>query len=277
MLSTAQQIAKYRALDKWFKTNQGQLVSDAFVEELQLYKKLLKGHCLLQLGDCSNNRWLNLINTASCWMVSPDKANKGLDLVAETHHIPLERDSIDIVIVPLSMEVYSEKINLIDEIDRVLKPMGYVVVLGINPWGLWGLASKLRLFSCFGESQPFLHSPMRVNRQFNQRGYRQCVMEGFYFLPPLKSKRLTQRMHFLNVLGKMLWPFPSSFYCYIAQKFEEGYPPLPQEEPMLEKNFNPSWEPAINFDSDQSGFSKNTGSQLKIKSPKTSSLETSRV
>lgn len=53
------------------------------------------------------------------------------------NQLPLDRNSIDCIIVPLTLETFGSSLSLIDEIDRVLSPMGFVILLGINPWSLW--------------------------------------------------------------------------------------------------------------------------------------------
>jgi len=248
-LSISSQIAKFRALDKWFKTTQGEFAGDSFSSEIQRYTRLIKGDVILQLGAAGTSSWLKLFNGADQWTVSPDKANKRVDLQASINQLPLDRNSVDIVVLPFAMEAVNDKSSLIDELDRILKPMGFVIILGLNPWGLWGLASMMGRFSCYGDMKPILHSPLSINRLFIQRGYRQCVLDGFCYLPPVKTKYWIKRLNILNVAGKMLWPFPSSLYCYIAQKYEPGYPPLALETARSKNNFNGAWEPLVNFTS----------------------------
>lgn len=50
-------------------------------------------------------------------------------IITSYTQLPLDRNSIDCVIVPFAMEAFSHQKNPIDEIDRVLKPMGYAIFL----------------------------------------------------------------------------------------------------------------------------------------------------
>ncbi len=47
--------------------------------------------------------------------------------------LPFKRDSIDCILAPLTLQCFNLNKNPIDEIDRVLKPMGYLVIFGTNP------------------------------------------------------------------------------------------------------------------------------------------------
>ncbi|QDP72539.1 class I SAM-dependent methyltransferase [Legionella israelensis] len=252
ILSIAQQIIKYRALDQWFQTPQGMCVEEAIAQELMRFNRLVRGKNLLQLGACGDNAWLDVFKPTSSWIVSPDKSNENVDFISLMNQLPLDRNCIDIVIAPLSMEACTEKNALIDEIDRILKPMGFIIMIGINPFGLWSLAAKLGFFSCFGEKKPIIHSPLKMNRLFLQRGYRQCTLKGFWYIPPFKNKQSIKRLSFLNEVGKMLWPFPAGFYFYIAQKYEAAHPDMAIElnEKSLVKDYKSGLQPVANLSSE---------------------------
>lgn len=247
VLSMTQQIAKYHALDKWFQTSEGKPVEEAILVELMRFSQLVAGKNMLQLGACGANSWLDIFKVASSWIVSPDRSGKSVDFVSFIDQLPLDRSSVDVVIAPLTLEAFAEKISLIDEIDRVLKPMGYVIIVGINPLGAWSLAARLGFFSCFGEQKPAIHSPFKMNRLFLQRGYRQCILKGFWYIPPFKNPQWIKRLNFLNEVGKILWPFPSGFYCYIAQKYETAYPNMAAElsEKSLLKDYKSGLQPVV--------------------------------
>ncbi|EHL30078.1 hypothetical protein LDG_7983 [Legionella drancourtii LLAP12] len=140
--------------------------------------------------------------------------------------MPLSRNSIDCLVAPLTLEPFNNSITLIDEIDRVLKPMGFVVLLCINPWSLWGGAIKYGMLNCYRDRTIKMRTPFNLNRLFIQRGYRQVSLTNFCYIPPVNSASLIKKLTFLDEIGKMLWPYPSGFYCYIAQKYQIIQPSL---------------------------------------------------
>lgn len=243
-----QQVKQFKALNEWFEFSLGKSIADEFIKQFHPVLDYLKGETLLQLGSCSDNPWLTELQFKHKWITSPFDIKGKIDLVSSLSQIPLNRNSVDCILAPLTMEAFPNSLNLIDEIDRVLKPMGYVVFLSINPWSLWGGALKCGLVHCFADRSIKLHTPLHLNRIFLQRGYRQCSLNNFCYIPPISNKTLLKKFTFFNEVGKMLWPFPSGFYCYIAQKYEQITPSLIPElvvEDTL-KSYETPFQPAAN-------------------------------
>lgn len=221
-----EQVKQFNALDEWFHTSLGVSVAEEFKRQLLPVLEYLKGETLLQLGDCGDNLWLDDLQFNKKWIASPFSVNEKNNLICSLNQIPLQRNSLDCIIAPLTMEPFINHLSLIDEIDRVLKPMGYVVFLCLNPWSLWSGALKCGWLHCYTENKIQLHSSFRLNRLLGQRGYRQCALNNFYYIPPVSNQRILNKLTFLNEVGKMLWPFPSGLYCFIAQKYEAISPSL---------------------------------------------------
>lgn len=242
-----QQIKQYSALNEWFSSPLGMYVAKEFTHEIDAVSHLLKGNTLLQLGTCGDNLWLNSLSFKSKWLSFP-KATSQVNLACSFNQIPISRDSVDCIVVPLGLEPYNNSLSLIDELDRILKPMGCVIFLSLNPWSLWGAALKSRLFNCFADTTIKMRSPYDLNRVLLQRGYRQCSLTYFGYLPPINNQKAIKKLAVLNEIGKMIWPFPAGFYCYIAQKYEEINPALIHETLELSpiKDYNASLQPVIN-------------------------------
>lgn len=221
-----EQANKYRALNSWFMTPQGTRVAHAFVAELMHISEQFSGDSLVQLGSCAENLWLQPLKFRHKWLITPCNVPQKTALIASLTTLPLDRDSIDCVIAPLTLEAFTQSKNPIDEIDRVLKPMGYVIFFGMNPCSFWGAALRWRRLACFGPGSVSLISSLVLKRMMLQRGYRQCALSSFYYIPPVTSEFWIQKLAFINEMGKMIWPFPAGFYCFIAQKYQHHPPSL---------------------------------------------------
>lgn len=239
------QLKQYRALNEWFKTFLGVFVAQEFTTELDHAKDYLKGETLLQLGNCGANSWLNALDFKHKWIASPFPLSHQTNLTCSLNQIPLTRNSIDCILIPLSLEPFASNMTLIDEIDRVVKPMGFIVFLSINPWSIWGGAMKSGLLHCFSDHQVSMRTSLNLNRIFLQRGYRQCLLSNFCYTPPVTNKSILKRLTFLEEVGKMVWPFPSGLYCYIAQKYSliqpQMYTPL-----VNQSEYKSPLQPALN-------------------------------
>ena len=237
------QKSRFRALDNWFNTPQGIDLSGAMASELAHLNEFLYGETLLQLGNSGGDSWLKALHYSHKWYVTP-YMNPSSTLISSFTQLPIDRNSVDCVIAPLILEGFGSK-NPIDEIDRILKPMGYVVFFGINPMSLWGCFVRLRRFSCFGPLNGKAKSVFLVKRAMLHRGYVQCNLSTFYYIPPVSSESLLHKLEILNELGKMISPCPAGFYCLVVQKQHEVPPDLlqtPIEDELWkpDTNLNPA-------------------------------------
>ncbi|KTC86764.1 methyltransferase domain-containing protein [Legionella brunensis] len=228
-MSFEEQKNRFQALQKWFLSDQGRHVGDAFTAELEPLTEFLYGETLLQLGDCGTNPWLQALHYSHKWLVTP-YSNPSSGIVAAFNSIPFDRNSVECVIAPLTMEAFTHKKNPIDEIDRILKPMGYAIFFGINPMSLWGLLMRFGWHTCFGTLPTHSMSVFFIKRAMLHRGYVQCNLSSFYFIPPVHKEGLIHRLEFLNEVGKMMWPCPAGFYCLVVQKCEVGHTDLLPEK-----------------------------------------------
>lgn len=232
------QKSRFRALDNWFNSPQGIDLGGAIASELAHLNEFLHGETLLQLGHCGAESWLKDLHYTHKWRATP-YIHSSSTLISSYTQIPIDRNSVDCVIAPLVMEAFSHHKNPIDEIDRILKPMGYAVFLGINPLSLWGIYIRLRRFSCYGPLKAKPMSVFYVKRAMLHRGYIQCHLSTFYYIPPVSTDRWLHKLEILNELGKMISPCPAGFYCLVVQKQEECHPDIlltAQEDELWDRN-----------------------------------------
>ena len=211
---------RYRALDNWFKTPEGAELGKAFLNQLSLFKQHLHPDILLQLGGCGDNIWLSDNRFQHTWLCTPCFNTSSATLIASPKQLPLHRNSVDVVIAPLTLEVFGQDRSPLDEIDRVLNPMGHVIFLGINPLSLWGLSLAFHRLAELGQAGMMPHSPWILKRAFLNRGYQQKRFEMFYYVPPFQRKQWIKNSLFLNEMGKIMPVFPAGFYCLVMQKYE---------------------------------------------------------
>lgn len=224
-MSLDAQITRSRVLDAWFKSPQGIDLADSFSLELNHLNGFLYGQTLLQLGSCGKNSWLQALHFGHKWIIS-SYLNPFTTFIGSYNQLPIDKESIDCIIAPLVLEHFELAKSPIDEIDRVLKPMGYVVFFGINPLSLWGLSLRLQGLSCFGPLKAKAKSIFSIQRAMIRRGYVQSYLSSFYYIPPVSSQKWLSKLEILNELGKMISPCPSGFYCLIMQKQQEINPNL---------------------------------------------------
>lgn len=217
-------LAPAEALNAWLLSPQGAHVLKSLAQELVCVDESLYGTNLLQLGLSSHMPCRAYLHFPGSWTVSSIETDPLPSLIASFHQLPFDSSSMDCILAPFTMEICESKKHCLDEIDRVLKPMGHVVFIGVNPWSLWGIALRMSAIKpC---------SAMYLQHAMTAHGYEQRMLNNCYFIPPLcffssnVEEKWIHRLEFLNEMGKMLWPCPAGFYCLVMQKFSSCVTPL---------------------------------------------------
>ena len=221
-MSKANLTNNFRSLDDWFYTSVGKKVSYAIINEIgQLFENFL-GKNILQIGSCGLNHLTEKFHYHHQLILTPFTLSQGQQIVSDMLTIPLEKNSVDCVIAPFSIEIIRDVNHTLFEFDRVLKPEGFLIIVGINPWSLWGAAYKLGLLDQLSHALRKLYSSLTLKRILSHHDYQQVSHSNFYYIPPIFNEVYLGKLEFMNQIGKMLWPFPSAFYCLVMKKVIPG-------------------------------------------------------
>lgn len=104
------------------------------------------GYHSLQLGPLSGVNLLrgSAINHRILSSESSERAVEGVGLVCECEQLPLESDSIDLLVAFHALEFNGHPHQCLREMHRVLAPHGHLLVVGFNPLSALGLSQWLR-------------------------------------------------------------------------------------------------------------------------------------
>lgn len=145
-------------------------------------------------------------------------------IVAEPEYLPLEGRSVDLAVLPHTLEFAADPHQVLREVQRVLRPEGHVVVLGFNPFSLWGLrrlaarrASRMSAPWC-GE---FLHLT-RIKDWLKLLDFELAQGGMLFYRPPLRNERVMERLRVLDKLGDRWWPMAGAVYLLVAKKRVPG-------------------------------------------------------
>lgn len=131
---------KRNFLFAWYETPRGKLLKDLEADYLQRSITVSCQQTVLQIGglgwenefvDCSLYRYYTILDAKN---LGCDEARK---IQAKAYLLPLQSDSVDMIIVPHLLEFDAYRFQTMREIERVLKPEGVFLVLNFNPWSLW--------------------------------------------------------------------------------------------------------------------------------------------
>ncbi|MEO7744074.1 MAG: methyltransferase domain-containing protein [Usitatibacter sp.] len=160
------------------------------------------------------------------------------DLYARGNELPFATQSIDLVLLPHVLEFSDEPHAILREVDRVMMPEGRLVIVGFNPWSLWGLKSALG----FSRNQypwdgRFVSLP-RVKDWLALLGFDVNAGRLIAYAPPFDSEKLRRRFGFMEPAGDRWWAVGGAVYMLQAVKRVRGMrliTPAWQEKDAREK------------------------------------------
>ncbi|MBU3694184.1 MAG: class I SAM-dependent methyltransferase [Rhodocyclaceae bacterium] len=141
------------------------------------------------------------------------------DVRARPDQLPLADRSVDLLLLPHVLEFAGNPHAVLREADRVLMPEGRLIILGFNPFSLWGV----RHFAGGGYPWagrfipvPRLHDWLQL-LDLETRGGRYTA-----YAPPLRSPAARARWAFMEKAGDRWWPMAGGVYMLQAVKRVRG-------------------------------------------------------
>ncbi len=137
---------------------------------------------------------------------------KNLVCLAEEGELPFETASIDRIILVHSLE-YSELLQpSMQEIWRVLKGNGRLLVIVPNRGGFWARAD----WSPFGQGTPY--SASQITNYLHDNLFVHENTEGALYMPPLRFGPVLKSAIVIEELGKRFLPFGAGLHIVEATK-----------------------------------------------------------
>ena len=153
-------------------------------------------------------------------------------LHCETDALPFPSASIDLVVLPHTLELARDPHQTLREVERVLVPEGRLVIAGFNPASLWGLrqrAGRLRRgMGSASDASLYLPGADEFIGYWRLRDWLQLlsfeVESGRFgcWRPPFKSKAWLDRFEWMDRVGDRWWPVLGAVYFLVAVKRVHG-------------------------------------------------------
>ena len=201
---------------------------DAMVADIFGYHALQLG--MPELEGLRANRmphqWLALSEDVA---VEPTQAEKTFSFAAHSIALPFSADSLDLLVMPHSLELSLDAHASLREAERVLMPEGHLVITGLNPASLWGWrhqrAQFYRRWGYEGLSSPpceELIGYWRLRDWLILLGFEVKVAQFGCWRPALDKPQWFQRWAWIDKLGANCWPILGGAYAIVAVKKVQG-------------------------------------------------------
>lgn len=218
-----------RALRAWFATPLGRSLEAHEANRLRDVLPNLYGAVALQLGSIGP---LDLLDSAAApkhIMLDQSAVSAAVSVYGTPEQLPFDSKSVDVVLLPHTLDFCDDAHSVLREVMRVLTPEGHAVILGFNPISLWGLR---RMFARRPRAMPWCGSFFSLSRIKDWLALLDFqVTHGMmlYYRPPMQHEGAMHRMHFFDKAGDRWWPLMAGVYMVVAKKRVVGVTPLPVE------------------------------------------------
>jgi len=128
---------KSQPLKRWYDSAMGREVLQASEQHVGALLETGFGYHLLQIGVAPDLCLFRAARIHHCIYQAP-VLGAAVGLQANGEEIPLESDSVDVLIVHHGLEFSSDPYQMLREVQRVLAPQGQLIVIGFNPFSLLG-------------------------------------------------------------------------------------------------------------------------------------------
>lgn len=165
----------------WINLPAGDLLLGDINALLNEQLKLMFGFHLINLGELAGGIDLSSSPVRCRWALQ----SAGGAISAEPENLPIKTDSVDVVLMPLTLDFCSSPHDAVREAHRVLIGDGQVVIVGLNPWSLW------RMRAVFSRTQlpwsaRFLR-PARLKDWLHLLGFEVQYERFLAYRPPVRS------------------------------------------------------------------------------------------
>jgi SAM-dependent methyltransferase len=226
----------------WLLTPAGQYLLQWERQQLDLAVADVFGYHALQLGwpDIAGlqanrmpHQWLAVAHPTQpappghAPQAAPQLAQASL--VTDFAALPFAEASLDLLVLPHTLEFSNDPHATLREAARVLVPEGRVVICGLNPTSLWGwrqrrghLARRLGMGSLYLPDGGDFIGYWRLRDWLRLLSFE--VESGSFgcYCPAVRSAAWLDRMGWMDTLGPKYWPIFGAAYCVTAVKRVRG-------------------------------------------------------
>ncbi len=215
------QLGFHQQLQAWLQTPLGQALLEQEQRCLELIFPELFGYYLVQLGGGGFNFDLSAImhfHSHAVLDISAQSQPLTSFVQADAIKLPVLSDAVDAVLMPHTLDFSTDPHEVLREVERILIPEGRVVIIGFNPFSLWG---AWRLVNGSSEPIPWQSHFLglrRINDWLSLLEFDVEKTRHLMFRPPFQGQKMMERLICMEKMGRRFWPLLSSVYVVQAVK-----------------------------------------------------------
>ena len=157
------------------------------------------------------------------------RSSRKVAFLTDSGALPFPESSLDLVLLPHTLELGADPHATLREVQRVLVPEGRVVISGFNPVSLWGLGRRhFRSPNVNTVQPPYLPGTREFIGYWRLRDWLRLLnfeVESASFgcyRPAFGSQKWLDRFHWMDAVGERWWPIFGAAYFLGAVKRVHG-------------------------------------------------------
>lgn len=202
-------------LRQWYELPLGQSLRACERERLEEILPNLFGYHLLQVGALADGvlSASRVLHRAVMAVADEPRADHQGGLCGDPARLPICGDSLDALVLYHTLDFAPDPHQVLREAERVLVAEGSIVVLGFNPWSLWGVWHGLARRRGVPWCGRFV-SLARLRDWLSLLGFEILSTGQLFRRPPLQRAALLERLAFMEGAPGL----PGGVYVMVARK-----------------------------------------------------------
>lgn len=215
---------RYELLKKWFLDNPVGLYTADW--EKRFFKRhMSKQKTIGKIVQFGMADWLKLSENNICVYH---------DIFMQPNFLAFSDSSLNLLIMPHTLEISKNPYQTLIEAFRVLEPEGKLVISGFNPYSLWHYS---RWFNGKELPEKQCCQPLKnLKKQIKSIGFEIEQGQFMVYVPPVKTERALKRWQFMEAAGNRWWPSAAAVYGLVLRKRIAGVKPLPEWDRVMENS-----------------------------------------
>lgn len=203
---------------QWFQSSLGQYLIEHEYRYFDQVVANIFGYNAVQIGWSQFN-FLRLNRVPFHFTAGLES---GTSIRAEAGFLPLQSNSMDLVILPHTLEFDPSPHQILREVHRILIPGGHIVISGFNPLSLWGLCHYLKSTRQEFPWNGHFISLSRLKDWLKLLDFEMAGGRLGCYAPPFKQEKWRRHFHFMEAAGDRWWPISGGVYFLHAIKYMHG-------------------------------------------------------
>ncbi len=202
----------------WYRQSPGSWLLQLECEETERLLKKFNGDYLLQIGGTTDFARAATYRFHRCCQLNTQFASTPrTGIIANVDELPLLYNSIDAIMLIHTLEFSDHPAQLLQEVYQTLAPGGRLLIIGFNPWSLFGMSKWILRDQGVPWNGKFW-SRTQVKSWLINQSYTILFNKTFCFRLPRQKAPIPSLHLFREALGQLCLPTLGSVYLIAAQK-----------------------------------------------------------